>query len=175
MVKADKLIIGNLTVEPYFYEEGTQNDALFIIARARLTAEQAEPLRQMIIRYSMARPNEQYFPVVREGLSDEPRQMRFGGGAWSQRDGIVNQEITLVDRVYDEHGGGVNLLTAQKARTDDNIVELSARLEELLSLLRAKHILTDDELERVRQPTPEMRARQRFELLRVNDLDMWPT
>jgi hypothetical protein len=87
-LNVEKLIVGGIELSPYRYKEEFDNDALVITARFETTAEEVAKLRSL----------PKYFAVVRQGISAHEREMRYGGPLWSEKNGVINYQLTLVER-----------------------------------------------------------------------------
>ena len=88
-----------VTVTPERYKEEYREEAVFINMIVRTTGTHTDGLEAAI----NLRGDEEYFPVVREGLRAEPLAMRFGKCVWrDESDGSRLHYIVLVERSYDE-------------------------------------------------------------------------
>ena len=65
-----RLLIDDLILRPYFYEEEFDCDDLSVKSRVMVSPDQDARLR-MIMK------DDGYFSVVRRGINEEPREMRF--------------------------------------------------------------------------------------------------
>jgi hypothetical protein len=75
-LKLDSLQVADIDLQPYWSVERFDGDALIITARVEVDAATEQALRNL----------PQYFPVIRKGISDELRTMRFGQILWSSVD-----------------------------------------------------------------------------------------
>ncbi len=95
-LKLTGLSINGIVLYPYFYEEEFDCDDLNIKSRVMVSPDQDAWLRLLM-------KEDGYFQVVRHGISDEPREMRFSNTIlWSKHGNRFKYEIILVDRSYDE-------------------------------------------------------------------------
>jgi hypothetical protein len=99
-VKADRLTIDDLELEPYAYEEHLTNDAITIQCRVVVDAETSDRIERLM-RMSDKRDHE-YFEVTRHGVEDAARTMRFGKCAWSRAGDTVKHRLFLVEKRFDE-------------------------------------------------------------------------
>jgi hypothetical protein len=163
-LKLDALQIEELTVQPYRYEESFDGDALILTARVQIDASTLEALRAL----------PKYFPVVRKGISDGPRSMRFGQVVWSSDD--ENQfkiHATVVEQVYDTTRSSNGFLEPRFGNVMDSLVSTNARFKALMDVLEAKAVITADEKEKIIDvPTDEVRRRI-LQFDRVLDVDGW--
>jgi hypothetical protein len=164
VLSIEKLVINGLSFQPYFYKESIDEDSLIIDARILLTPEEYENFKK--IRYG-----ELYFPVVRVGISEQEKEMRFGQGLWSQNDGKIKQHICLVERSYDiTHKKRVGLypeIPNIMEMLEDNI-EI---MDNLLNILSQKNVLTDSELQQVKEISTEKVRERRLLFYRIDDID----
>jgi hypothetical protein len=163
------LIVNGIDTQPHHYEERIQENGISISCRVKVSPEVAEQLWQMWI--SGEPPN--YFPVVRQGISDEPRQMRFGRCTWSEHEDGVKYELVLVDRTVDESGEpfrGFN--EPELSNVMSMAASTTALVAALLDELGATALLTDEQIARVREKAQEGYSRRAREFFRVNDVDL---
>ena len=109
----EELVINGVSFQPYFYKESFDEDSLVIDARVYLTSEEYE-------RYKEIKYGELYFPVIRGGIDDREREMRFGRCVWSRDDDKIKQHIVLVDKNFD----AVNKKTLDIYPEIPNIMEM---------------------------------------------------
>jgi hypothetical protein len=108
-LRAERVEFQNLSLVPTRYEESTdpqdeehKGDATIAITfLATLTADEAAELRKL--EADRRDRDRIYWPVLRVGVSDEPRLMRLGNSLWSARDdGNVDYLVVLVDKANDD-------------------------------------------------------------------------
>ena len=135
----EKLVLPGLELEPYEYQEVLEDGALYIRARARLSADDVAHLRQLV-------QGATYFPVTRQGVSDEARDMRFGALPWSKEMDNIKQEITLIDRQHDEAPPfSVDITHVHSQNLQRRVEVLSGAFRRLVSILVTKNVLTMEE------------------------------
>lgn len=167
-IKAKALQLTGLSLEPYAYEEQFDGDALIVTARVTIERPQQDALFQMD-------DDERYFPVVRVGLSDEPRMMRLGKCLWSHEEQVIKQEIVLVDQAYDDdrdrfhHGFDEPALS----RLEEMALEDGELLCSLCDLLLDAGTISPDGLGRLTPSVDRIRKRDSRDFLRVTNLDEW--
>jgi hypothetical protein len=95
----DEIILDGLTLRPYKYEERTEDGGIVIDARVAVD----ETGRQEVEKRLRAddRDPGRYFDVVRKGVQDTPRQMRFGRCRWSEHGDETKYDLILVERSVD--------------------------------------------------------------------------
>jgi hypothetical protein len=160
----DSLQIGGLNVTPYRYKGHFSYDALICAVCMKVEAEMYDALREL--------PT--YFPVIRKGISDHPRSMRFGEILWSSEDEqMYKVKATLVEEIHDKSAKSHGLLEPMFTGVMDLLALTSARYKQLLDLLEAKGVLTEEERKKVWEvPEEELQYRQR-QFYRLKDLDEW--
>jgi hypothetical protein len=146
-----KLLIGDASFQPYEYREEVDSDGLLQIhAAVQLPPEGARALRRMSYGTQL------YYTVVREGVSDQARQMSFGQTMWSKHDAGEKYKFALHEQppvthkfvaLYPE----VHRLVAAAA-TDGAVI---AGLQKLLV---TKGIATQEEVEAIHQAARDGQA-----------------
>jgi hypothetical protein len=167
-LKARALQLANLTLEPYAYEEQFDGDALVVTARVTIDRGQQDTLLSQD-------HDERYFPVIRVGLSEEPRMMRLGRCLWSREQRVIRQEIVLVDRAYDDDSGHVRhgFDEPSLSHLEEMAVEDGRLLCMLCDLLSDAGAISSDGLNRLAPVLDQIRKRDSREFSRVEDLDEW--
>jgi hypothetical protein len=173
-LKADVVEFEGLELRPVRYEERTEEVGIALSFRSPLTDAETETLRLL-----QRRPLEDgiYFSVVRRGVSDEPRQMRFGLVLWQPlEDGGTEQQITLVDQVVDESPlkfprtlGGEPALGRVLSAAEN----LAAERDALFDILKENGLLDEAGLERIRHAGDEAIGESRYRFYQVTDLPEW--
>jgi hypothetical protein len=139
---AKRVEFEGLALTPTQYKEDADPEDDGVVAinfLATLTPDEVDRLREL--EANTADPESRYWPVLRVGISENPRTMRVGQLLWSKRDdGNVDYLIVLVDAANDDApqkrtlwlrmAGEPALPRAMTALTD-----LSGRFEALLGLL----------------------------------------
>ena len=91
-----------------------------------------------------------YFPVIRQGISEEPKEMRFGQSIWSRDEETVTFKIYLVDKKHDEEeDNSLGLFQPEMGNIKDLLAANTEKFFSLLKILEQKKILTSDEIEQV--------------------------
>jgi len=164
-----QLEIDDLIVVPYQFEEKAERGGIVIDARARLDA--AQYARFMALYGS----DNDYWPVVRRGISDEPRQMRMGWRLrWSKHDDVVKHDILLVERACDEQPDGAGfamLFEPEMSYSRATLASTTELLDGLMDVLSNKGILTEPECRALREAAEQRTFARRREFFRVSDLD----
>ena len=163
--RLDSLFVGGLSFQPYSYDEKFDGDALIIKAKVLLSETQYVELKQLV-------QGELYFPVVRQGISDEPREMRFGGTRWSKHEHGTKHELLLVEKSYDEaEGRSSGLFEPEMTHMQHMIAGHVEILEELFTTLINKGIFGAEEADDIRARAAERVWDRKRELFRVEDID----
>jgi hypothetical protein len=92
--EAEAVEFEGLVLRPLRYEERAgEGGGISLSFRARLSDDETEALR------TLQRSEERYFPVIRRGISDGPRRMRFGRVLWQALDDqarIADPSLTVL-------------------------------------------------------------------------------
>lgn len=175
-VRADVVEFEGLSLQPTKYEEHENGDGSIAVSfQAVLTAEETEKLRALM---PSKRSSVLYWPVIRRGVSDEPRQMRLGRVLWQQLpDGTIGHDITLADEAFDQSDGsapflgiaGEPMVSTLVVRVSDLLVQFQA----LIAELEATGALPTEALERIRASAESLGPAQRHAFYEVADLSKW--
>jgi hypothetical protein len=165
-LKLENLAIDGWALNPYKYnEEFDDKGVLTIYARVELTEAEEGRRRKLPI----------YFQVIRKGINDAPREMRFGQVLWSkgETDDKYRVSLILVDKALDERGLKHGFLEPQFGNLAVTAAVARLRLSMLLDRLVAKGVLSSDEVEAIRSVDKDMLDMELRENDRVDDLDEW--
>lgn len=160
----ESLQIADITLAPYKYRDEFDQDSLICNLCFDLDAETYKHVRNLPM----------YFPVVRKGISEEPRTMRFGMVIWASEDEQnYRMRATIVEESYDKTGIGHGFLEPMFTHMMEQLVVTTARLSKLLDLLESKGLLTEEEKKGVIE-IPDSERKDKKELFyRVRDFDKW--
>jgi hypothetical protein len=150
-VLATRLVLDSrVSMTPDRYLERLDEGALVIEALVSVSGDNDAALEALIIKGAADR-EARYFPVIREGVQDEARPMRFGRCLWSKGEGDVTRHLlVLVDQSIDERDDsdsiGRRVLTEpQLTRALEAIVQLQAQVAQLVDRLVAAGLMSPDE------------------------------
>ncbi|VVB71755.1 Uncharacterised protein [uncultured archaeon] len=165
-IEIDDLSINDLHLHPYFYEEEFDCEDLSIKSRVMVSPEQDAVLRMMM-------KDDTYFQVVRHGISDEPREMRFSNTIlWSRHGNRFKYEIILVDRSYDERDRPLaRLFQPQMSRMQSVVAAQAEMVEAMLSTMVTRKYLTEGDVAEMRKKAAERVWDRRREFFEVRDID----
>jgi len=152
-------------------EQGDELKALVIDAKVRLTEADLGWLWN-----HKGRSDERYFQVVREGVSTDPVQMRYGRIIWDRKDDDLRASIILVEGTYDldpDHRGPPPLQRPEQLQMHRRFLDLEEQMDRLLKLMAEKGVLTPDEASTVIEPDRDARWRRTLSLFEVDDIDEW--
>jgi hypothetical protein len=165
-------VIDGVELVPYAYEETIEHDGAIVIdMKARVVDPAHTELQAMITRRDADYPS--YFPVVRKGLQEAPRTMRFGACTWSAHDGEFKHNLVLVEDAYDrgEFKPLLPLDYPEGRRGREMAAKTSALVTELLRMLEAKGVLDADELRQLTAAAEQQVEGLAREFLRMDDID----
>ncbi len=163
----NKLSISNIDLIPYVYEEEIDHDSLIITFNVAINIEDFEKIKKLKYENS-------YFKVVREGISNEEFQMRFGRILWSldKTEDTVKLQATLVEQKYDENNKSSFSLFMPEIPNMQSIISKNTEvLEMLLHILKEKNILLEEELNLLKDPSKESLFDRELDFYKVEDLD----
>jgi hypothetical protein len=164
MLQLESLRLGELTLSPYEYKESFNDQGeLTIDARTRLTPAELQSLRALPY----------FFSIVRKGISDTPREMRFGRLLWSDHGDHIKHDIFLVERQKssDKKLGG--LLQPEMYLWESAIALNAGLVNSLIDTLKTKGLLNDEEIDQLKKQAADSVEDRMRHFQRVNDLDEW--
>ena len=164
-LEVTSLIVGGLDLQPYSYAERFDENALIIEAKVMLSESQYSDLKGIM-------KNMPYFPVVRQGINEEPREMRFGLTRWSEHKEGIKHELLLIDKSYDDIKKGYKgLFDPEMSRMQDLIAEDAEILRELISTLTNKDTLSIEEGDHIQTRALERVWDRKRDFYRMKDID----
>jgi hypothetical protein len=164
-VKIEALQLGDLMVAPYEYSEEFDDatGAMKIHARARLDSEQVKRLRSL----------PPFFSVVRKGINDAPREMRFGRLLWSDHGEYIKHKILLFDRDTRVEEKISGLFDPEMSHLEMGVAKTSCLMKNLLETLQSKGVLNEDAIQKIRQQADDDMEGRLLQFNEVDDLDRW--
>jgi len=163
------LHIDELVLRPHKYEEEFDREALIISAWTSTNEADSQRLKDLVARRD-------FYPVVRVGISEEIREMRFGAVLWSEDGASTKHRITLVERIYDEqHDSSPGVGEPEASNVERSLATGLGMIDGLLETLGAKEILTPEEIAGIRLKAEEeiQIFDKRWAFRRVEDADKW--
>lgn len=160
----EALVVDGVELHPYEYREEFNGDELTV--SAKLVGSKAAVLRLRALLKTR-----ETFPVVRRGIAQEPRQMRFGVAEWSEHEGQIRVRMVLVDASADpeEHP---ELVRIEEANTRAALAFYMSFVDHLAELVQRKGIATAEEVEGAREAARNEPWPTRREFWRVRDVDL---
>lgn len=174
-VHADTVEFEGLALVPTRYEERDDGEGVLIVSfQANLSPDETEIFRGLL---ASSIGHQLYWPVVRRGVSDDPRTMRFGRILWQTlEDGGFAHDITLVDEAHDADESSALLGLGgepQVSNLIDQLLALRMQFERLLDEVQRSGVLTPQTVDAVRAGGKESGAARRYSFFEVSDLSKW--
>ncbi|HOT07199.1 MAG: hypothetical protein A4E45_00484 [Methanosaeta sp. PtaB.Bin039] len=165
-LELERLDIEDLSLHPYFYEEEFDCDDLSIKARVLISPSEDARLRSLI-------RSGDFFSVVRHGIDEQPREMRFGKTIlWSRHNDGFKYEIIMVDRSYDERDRPLaRIFQPQTSRMQFMLAANMELLDGLIQALLEKGTLSPEEASSIRKRAEESSWDRMREFFEVKDVD----
>lgn len=161
-----KLLLDELELEPYFYVEEFDSDALIVNAKVFLSDSQYSVLKKIM-------KSGGYFPVIRQGISSEPKQMRFGITRWSKHENGIKHELLLIEKNYDEANKNMKgMFEPQMPNMQAMLAEDTELVEALIGTLLGKGLLDTEDVNEMRSRVSERFWDRNKEFYKVKDIDM---
>jgi hypothetical protein len=168
-VKIETLIVDGMPLKPYKYEETFDEHILEIETRVLMSEEESNQFLEKVVERGRAKA--WYFPVIREGLNNTPREMRLGVFGWSKHEHGIKYDLLILDREYDTKSPGTDLETEIKINTQNMTAATAELLDHTLAMLVQKGLVSIEEVQALRELAEERRLHRRMELRRVDDVD----
>ena len=159
----DVLLVDGLQLHPYEYREQVAGEGLILHAKVEGTDETLQRLRELVRSGAT-------LPVVRRGINEEPREMRFGVAQWSRMEDRTKCRLVLVDRDLGE-SGHAELVRVEEENSRAALGFHGNFLERLAELLVDRGILSRAELQALREEVRDAPGIARRDLWRVADVD----
>jgi len=162
----DRLIVDELTFYPYSYKEEFIHDALIIDAKVKLSEVQFTEVKKLIEKND-------YFKVVRYGISDEPREMKFGLPLWSKHKDTIKYCFTLSEKKYFETQKKIlfNNFFQRISNMSILLAKQDGILKELLTILSNKKVLTNEEITEIKEKASTQSRIREIDFYQVKDID----
>jgi hypothetical protein len=173
-LQASAVEFQGLSLHPSKYEERVEDRGVVISFHARLTAAETDQVRQL--QWNLKRDSAMYFPVVRHGISDEPRPMRFGRVLWQAlEDGSTDHQITLVDESLDDQPPSPFALIGepQTGHLLSAVEQLLVERDALMEALMGAGALDEETIDGIREAGVDARGSRRYRFYQVDDLSHW--
>ena len=159
----EKLIIAGIETTPYKYSEDF-DDGLIITANIRVPKTDIKKLEE-------ATQKTTYFEVVRKGISDEVKIMRFGKIYWSVDGDFEKQHLTLAEESYDKKDESMKPKFLEPSIVQRELIHLMSLNDGLIDLLIANNIITSEQLKLIKQNAVNNKDKYYKQLFRVMDID----
>lgn len=161
----DSLIVDELTFHPYSYKEEFIHDALIVYAKVRLSEVQFTEVKKLIEKND-------YFKVVRYGISDEPREMKLALPLWSKHKETIKYYFTLNEKKYFEtEEKNINSSYPMILNMSFLLAKQDGILKELLAILISKNLLTNEEITKIEEKASKQTLDRQIDFCRVEDID----
>lgn len=156
------LDIGGIPVVPTRYSEEPAQGGIVVNALVAVSDDVAERLEDLIVDGPL------YFEVVREGVEEGARSMRFGQCLWSTEEEGRAYLLVLVEEGVDHATGrGPGLFQPTLARIEEAVAELSGLVRTMGDRLVAADVFESSDwasiLAAVSDPSSVNRERRRFQ------------
>jgi hypothetical protein len=164
----DALLVDSLELKPYRYEERSEEPGIVITCFIEVDRSEADRVTGKLRQHQTTA----YFPVVRKGLEDSPREMRFGRGClWSEHGATTKFELILVEKAFDEANKPLPDIYPEIRGVMRQVARNTAFLDLLAADLVANGQLTKDRLLAIRQGVDTEEWDRVWALHRLNDVD----
>jgi hypothetical protein len=161
----DSLIVDELTFYPYSYKEEFIHDALIIDAKVKLSKIQFTEVKKLIEKNN-------YFKVLRHGISDEPREMKIGLPLWSKHKDTIKYYFTLSEKKYFEtKEKNISYTFPMILNMNSLLAKQDGILKELLTILSNKKVLTNEEITEIKEKASIQSRIREIDFYQVKDID----
>lgn len=165
-VKIHKLLIEDIELIPYEYEETLSDNAIIIHAKVTVTKDIANRIE------GFDENEKKYFTVIREGISEKPIKMRFGVNIWSENEDVIKYRLVIVEDKYDTEDDNRRSLNYPAAENVQSMTLYQKSYIELLAdLFVDKDLLSKEEIERLKEKAEEEKYKNQRYIYQVKDVD----
>jgi hypothetical protein len=134
------LVLDGLEFNPEKYKEQfDSNEIMTASCIVELSQDEEERLHAL----------PKYFEVIRKGINENPRSMRFGQLLWAKKREKSRIQLFLVDKAYDEQKNGHGLDEPRSTNVAKSAALSASRFSALIALLVGKGVLSAEEAERI--------------------------
>lgn len=161
----ESIDIEDINLKPYEYSEEIDKDALIINMKVKIDKETHTRLKPFIKKRN-------YFNVVRHGIQEETRKMRFGRPLWSDYENGIKAEFVLVEEIFDKDDDkfrGIN--EPDNTNLKKELSRVSIILENLLTKIANNNILSKKDIDELTNPTEEELWEKKYLFNKVEDID----
>lgn len=160
----EKLMIENIELQVYEYSEEYREDGLRIDTKAKIPYEKLDEIRRI-------RESKEYFEVVRKGISEEKKQMRFGKVIWSKHDNFTKHDMVLVEKSYDEGDEHMPMFYPELTNIMEHLSYSSILLEKISDLLISEGLISEDGFKEIEEEAINKISERKREFYLVEDVD----
>jgi hypothetical protein len=158
------LLLDGMELYPYEYREQVVGDGLAIWAKLVGAEEDLLRLRRLVRDRSA-------FPVIRRGISDEPRLMRVGVAEWSPFEDRIKYRVALIDAGLRE-SVAAELIGVEEENGRAALAYYANFIDRLSDRLVEKGVLSSEEVGELREAARAEPGVSRHEFWRVPDVDV---
>lgn len=174
-LQPERVEVGDLTLQPSRYLERIDGAGIVIEMRAPVGQTEEAALRE---HFRTGGTRHRYMSVVRVGVEDRPRSMRFGKTLWHRRNGQTEVSLVLVEEVVDEQDPSpftafLGLAEPELTHALDWAATVQAKFDALVVELKAAGVLGAEAEGRLQAAGEDAYERRRWDSLQVADLDLW--
>lgn len=165
-LKPESLWLDGVELTPYLYEESPDGDGITALCKVEVDRTAGERIVVKLREYSGG----SYFPVIRRGLEETPRKMRFGQCSWSEHGTTLKYELVLVEEAAEYANKGLPLV-AEMSNVMRQVARNSSTLDSLTSALVESGALTPGQAESIREKALREEWDRVWALFRLRDID----
>lgn len=159
------LEFNGLVFHPLRYREEFKANALYAHALVKVSSgDERNQIRELI--ETGAR-----LSVIRHGINEEPIQMRFGMCGWTDDGEDYKYELYLVDLKHDEGQGPRHIVSIERQNRHDWLAFQIGLTEKLCDALVQKALLTQEEVDALKDDTLREIRTYRHLFTRVGDVE----
>lgn len=164
-IKLEALEICDLMLNPYEVEQNYDN-GITMRASVRVNEDELNKIREIQYRND-------YFSVIRHGISEKRISMRFGKNVWSEHEGMYKVKLILIEECYDSDNN-------YRASYDPELPNMKRMLayqkdlnDRLITLLLSKGIVSEEEIENIRVQAKNNYNETNELFYKVKDIDKY--
>lgn len=161
----ESLIIAGVETYPYVYSEKYDGDSLIINAKIKTPYEQLKKIKEKT-------DGKDYFEVIRKGINEETKMMRFGKVIWSKHENFAKQDLVLVEKNYDDNNRKEGFNYPEIGNMMETLAYTNIFIKEISNLLVSKGVLSNEEIKELESKINDRASEKIGEFYLVKDIDL---
>jgi hypothetical protein len=163
-----ELVIDGLAVKPELYEEHAEEGGITLATTFSVDAPGRKKVEERLERH-LGRPS--YFELLRVGIEDSPRNVRFGRSLWSEHGSTTKYHLFFVEKGVDDARPTHLDFYPELPTVRRQVADTRGLVDELLAALVETGALSQERREDLERRVVEARFKRTWALFNVEDVD----